>query len=284
MSALADITKWNYFACILHFLAFLYAVVYIDTAKADAKIYKYAFDDSVTNISKVDFPVKLEENGTINLKFWTASFFAVTSLSHFLYATDFFGRKYYSETLLGTGWNPWRWFEYSISASIMIYIISIVTGTKEHVQAISTALITPSLMLQGYSVEGLLHQNDLHKWSIGQTKIKPKIEAAVMWSNFIPAWFLYIVHWYIIMSNYIRISSEARDAGKPVDPSVVFMVYSQMVLFSFFGLIQTYQVYRWTTSHKGRTEPSFISYEKAYIVLSAFTKLLLCGTLVYALQ
>lgn len=281
---LKDLTRWNYFACVLHFCAFLFAVFYIDSEKAKAKVYKFAFDDSTTNISRVDFPVKLADAGLTNLKFYTASFFAVTAISHFLYATDFFGRKYYSAALLGTGWNPWRWFEYSISASIMIYIICIVTGTKETVEALSTALITPSLMLQGYSVEGLLHQNELHDWSIGHRPSKPKIESAVMWFNFLPAWFLYLIHWYIIVSNYQRISKEAADANKPVDSSVIFMVYSQLILFSFFGFIQTYQVYRWTTAHKGREEWSYVTYEKAYIILSSTTKLLLAGTVLYALR
>jgi len=281
---LADIKKWNYLASAIHLGAFLYSAYAIDSAKAEAKIYNYAFDSTVTNISKVDTPVKLEDAGISNLKYLTAAFFLVTSMAHFLYATDFFGRGYYSKTILGVGWNPWRWVEYSISASIMIYIICIVTGTKEQVQAMSTSLIVPGLMLQGFSVEGLLHQNELHKWSVGTIKAKTKIEAVVMWSNFIPAWFLFFVKWFIIISNYQKLAREAKAANKPIDSSVTFMVYSQLVLFSMFGFIQTYQVYRWTSSRPGRVEWNYITYEKAYIILSTFTKLVLAGTVVYALR
>ena len=61
------------------------------------------------------------------------------------------------------------------------------------------------------------------------------------------------------------------------------MVYSQLLFFSLFGIILTYQVYRWAPSGR-RIEPKFLSYEKAYIVLSAVTKLLLASTVVYAVR
>lgn len=284
MTNFADLQKWNYIACAIHLGAFLFTIFYLKDDNSKAIIYRNAFDDSTTNISKVDVPIKLEKAGTTNLKYYTAAFFAVTSLSHLAYATDFFGRGYYTHSIFERGWNPYRWFEYSVSAGIMIYIISIISGTKEQVAAISTALITPSLMLQGYSVEGLLHQNELRDWSEGKLKVQPQVESAVLWSNIIPAWFLFGVHWYIILSNYAKITQEAKNAGKPVDNSVVFMVYSQLLFFSLFGFIQTYQVYRWATSTKGRHEWGYIEYEKAYIALSAITKLVLAASVVYALR
>lgn len=284
MTQFGDLKNWNLIACGVHFAAFIFTASYLKSESSKAITYRFAFDDTVNNISRVDVPVKLEESGRANLKYLIVAFFAITSFSHLAYATDFFGRGYYSKAVLGRGWNPYRWFEYSITASIMIYIISIVSGTKEQVTAVSTALITPSLMLQGYSVEGLLHQNELRDWSEGTLKKKPDVESAVLWSNFIPAWFLYGIHWYIILSNYAKITKEAKDANKAVDGSVIFMVYSQLVFFAMFGLIQTYQVYRWTTAKKGRNEWGYVEYEKAYIALSAITKLVLAGTVVYALR
>jgi hypothetical protein len=282
--AVIDLSIWNYMAAILHLGACVFTLLYLKNEKSRALIYRNSFDDATTNISRVDVPVKLENAGTTNLKYLIAAFFGVTSASHLLYATDFFGSKLYTKSVLGRGWNPYRWFEYSISASIMIYIISIVSGTKEQVTAIGTALITPGLMLQGYSVEGLLHQNELHDWSIGKLQKKPYVESAVLWSNFIPAWFLFIVKWYIIISNYSKITKEAKAADKPVDGSVSFLVYSQVVFFALFGVIQTYQVYRWATAKIGRHEVGYITFEKAYIILSTVTKLALAATVVYALR
>lgn len=284
MTTLSTLKTWNYAACLLHFFAMIFTIVAIKSDNAKAIVYRNAFDDSVDNVSRVDTPVKLETSGTANLKTLIAAFFGITSASHFVYATDFFGRGWYSKTILGTGWNPFRWYEYGLSAAIMIYIISIVSGTKEQITAVSSALIVPSLMLQGYSVEGLLHQNQLRDWSDGLIKKKPVFEALVIWNNFIPAWLLFAVNWYIILGNFGKISREAKAADKPIDSSVSFLVYSQLVFFSLFGVIQTYQVYRWTTARPGRHEAGYIEYEKAYIVLSAVTKFFLAGTVVYALR
>ena len=139
-------------------------------------------------------------------------------------------------------------------------------------------------MLNGFTAERALQQNALHTWSMGSGEPKPAIDAPIVLSNLFPAWVLYGVHWYIILSNYSRLAKAAREADQPLDSSVSFMVYSQLVFFSLFGVIQSYQVYRWITSHEGRAEPSFADYEKAYIILSAVAKLMLAGTVFYALR
>jgi hypothetical protein len=167
----------------------------------------------------------------------------------------------------------------------MIYLISIVSGTKDQVSAVSAGLITPGLMINGFTTERALKQNQVSEWSRNQTTLtKPQVDSDIVISNLLPAWFLYGVHWYIILSNFYKVSKEAKDAGRPLDSSVSFMVYSQLFFFSLFGVIQTYQVFRWFTVRPGRTEPMFIAYEKAYIVLSAVTKLVLAGTVAYTLR
>jgi len=234
--------------------------------------------------SRVDIPVEIEPKESVDLKVLLVGFFIVTSVAHLLYATDFFGFKWYSNNLLGFGWNPFRWVEYSISAGLMIYLISIASGTKEQIGAISNALITPGLMVNGFTNERALMQNALHKWSLHPETPKPKVDAEILFSNLIPAWILFGVHWYVILSNYSKLTKEARLAGDILDQSVGFMVYSQLFFFASFGLIQTYQCYRWYTLTPGRIEPSYIIYEKVYIVLSAIAKLALAGVVLFALR
>jgi hypothetical protein len=166
----------------------------------------------------------------------------------------------------------------------MIYIISLTSGTKDQVSAVAAALITPGLMISGLTTERELHQNAISNWSMNPTMKKPSIDNLIIYSNLIPAWFLFGVKWYIILSNYSKILKKAKEDGKPIDSSVQFMVFSQLGFFALFGIIQTYQVGRWFTIRPGRLEPSFIVYEKAYIVLSAVTKLALAATVAYALR
>jgi hypothetical protein len=277
------LTKWNYGAAALHLAATIAAASLLkNKSNRTVQMTRQAFDETATT-SRVDVPVSLENNNTIDLKFFVVAFFAITAAAHFLYATDFFGKGWYSKQILGFGWNPFRWVEYSLSASLMIYVISAVSGTKDQVSAVSAALITPGLMINGFTTERALQQNAIHRWSI-QRGPKPHVDSDIVLSNLIPAWALFGVHWYIILSNYSKLAKEAKAAGKAIDSSVTFMVYSQLLFFSLFGTIQTFQVYRWFTARAGRSEPEYVAYEKAYIVLSAVTKLLLAGTVAYAIR
>ena len=280
------LSKWNYAAAGLHATAAL--VTYFVLNKKEKRLVdttRTKFDDAApASASRVNIPVEIEYNSTVDLKGIVVGFFLITSAAHFLYANDFFGRGWYSSQVLGFGWNPFRWIEYSLSAGIMIYLISIVSGTKDQVSALSAALITPGLMINGFTTERALRQNEISAWSQNPSTEKPRIDKEIVLSNLLPAWFLFGVKWYIILSNYSKIAKEAKDAGKPLDGSVTFLVFSQLFFFSIFGFIQTYQCYRFFTLREGRTEPMYISYEKAYIVLSAVTKLFLAATVAYALR
>ena len=296
-----SLRAWNYGAAAVHLAAAASSYFLLDAKSAEKRTVqtvRLAYKDvSSENASRVDIPVDIEDSSRIDLKFVVVLFFAITSLFHLLYATDFFGRGWYSSQILGFGWNPYRWLEYSLSASLMIYLISVVSGTKDNVSAISAALITPGLMINGFTTERALRQNALHDWSVSSRAVdffssegsprkasKPEIDTQIVISNLVPAWLLYGVHWYIILSNYTKLYKEAQAAGNTLDKSVTFMVFSQLAFFSLFGVIQTYQVLRMLTSHEGREEPSYIIYEKTYIVLSAVTKILLAGTVAYALR
>lgn len=280
------LSKWNYAASGLHATAAL--VTYLVLNKKEKRMVdtvRGKFDENAPpSESRVNIPVTFEYNSSVDLKGIVVGFFLITSIAHLLYATDFFGKGYYSSQILGFGWNPFRWIEYSLSAGIMIYLISIVSGTKDQISAISAALITPGLMLNGFTNERALRQNELSAWSKHPTTRKPMVDKEILFSNLGPAWFLFGVKWYIILSNYAKISKEAKEAGKPLDGSVTFLVYSQLFFFSIFGVIQTFQAFRFFTLRAGRIEPMYITYEKAYIILSAVTKLFLAATVAYALR
>ena len=289
-SDLSTLKNWNTVAAIVHAVA---AIVVINVLKNDStsadkrkvQMTRLAFDPTAPpNQSRVDVPVKLEDDTKVDLKPLIVSFLIITSVFHGLYATDVFGTKLYSNAVLGFGWNPFRWIEYSLSAGVMIYLISAVSGTKDNISAFAAALITPGLMINGLTAERALHQNELANWSRGLQDFKPPVDNTIILSNFIPAWFLFFVKWYIILGNYSKLVKQAKEQNKPIDPSVTFMVFSQLGFFSLFGIIQSYQVFRFYRAKKGFFEPYFISYEKAYIVLSATAKFALAATVAYALR
>lgn len=281
-----SLSRWNYAAAAVHITATIAAALLLKSdSKRFVQMIRLKFDSNApVSESRVDVPVDIENDAKVDLKFVVVLFFAITAVAHFLYASDFFGLGWYSTHIINFGWNPYRWFEYSLSASLMIYLITAVSGTKDQVTAISSALITPGIMINGFTTERALSQNSLSQWSRSPSGSKPKVDAEIVFSNLIPAWILFGVHWYVILSNYTKIIEESKIAGKTIDPSVSFMVFSQLIFFSLFGVIQTIQVLRWFTAYAGRVEPDFWVYEKSYIALSAVTKLLLAGTVAYALR
>jgi hypothetical protein len=141
--------QWNYGASLIHLgAAVLAGTLLTAKPKRTVQMTRLKFDPNApASESRVDIPVDIENDTKIDLKFIVVSFFAITSAAHFLYATDFFGKGWYSSQVLGYGWNPYRWIEYSLSASLMIYLISAASGTKDQVSAVSAALITPGLMI-----------------------------------------------------------------------------------------------------------------------------------------
>ena len=268
-----SLVVWNSVACAL-FLGF--TIWSLTLPSQSITLYTFAFDTNVSPATDLDYPQKLEPYGTTNLKPFVVAFFAITALAHFLYATDF-GAVFrgqsgpYTSAVYGYGWNPFRWLEYSITASLMIWIISVVAGAKEWSTALLATLITPGLMFQGLTTERALHQNAIAKWAEG-LRAKPKDDAIIIWANFAPAWLFFALKWFIILNAFFVLDSELKDAGKAIDPRITQLVWIQFVGFSLFGVVQSIQVYGWAGPYKNFAQVPYVAYEKAYIVLSFLAK------------
>jgi len=271
-----SLTTWNAVACAL----FTGLTIWSFTLpSASITLYTFAFDTAVSPASDLDYPQKLEPYGTTNLKPFVISFFLVTAIAHFLYATDF-GALFrgqigpYTKAVTGFGWNPYRWIEYSITASLMIWVISVVAGAKEWSTALLATLITPGLMFQGLTTERALHQNAIWDYSKG-LRNAPKDDAIIVWANFAPAWLFFALKWFIILNAYFVLDTELKAAGKAIDPRITQLVWIQFVGFSLFGIVQTVQIYGWIGPYRNFAATSYVAYEKAYIVLSFLAKVAL---------
>ena len=240
-------------------------------------LYKTAFDTSATPISDIDYPQTLVPAGqSISIKTLVILFFAITSIFHVLYATDWLYTGKYSEAVNGWGWNPFRWFEYSITASIMIYVISIIVGNKDTVTALTATLITPGLMFQGYTNERELMQNALAAWGAGRGALPP-VDKYIVILNFLPAWLFFVIKWYILYNAFSALKNDLQAAGKPLDPQVIAMFYTQLIGFALFGVLQSKQVADWWRAVHSKPFPiwTYATYEKLYIVLSLIVKVAL---------
>ena len=241
------------------------------------QLYSTSFNVSGTPASDIDYPQTLTPaNAYVNVKILTVLFFALTALAHVAYATDLFGTGTYTRAVEGFGWNPYRWFEYSVTASIMIYIISAVAGNKDIVTALTAAFITPGLMLQGFTTEREIHQNALAAWGKGGEL--PDVDVPILLGNFLPSWLFFFIKWFLIFNGFWALQNNLRNANKPIDPNVTRMVYIQFFGFAAFGIFQTKQVYDWWRALHSAARfsiPSYAFYEKGYILLSLVVKVLL---------
>jgi hypothetical protein len=149
---------------------------------------------------------------------------------------------------LARGINYARWWEYSISASIMIVLIAMVTGVSDVGAIIAIFGVNAAMIFFGMVME-----------------IFNKGRDAVNWTPFLFGCVAGIVPWIVIAYQFI--GAVNRSEGPP--GFVYGIVISLFVLFNSFAVNMVLQ-YR-----KGGPWRDYLFGEKAYIFLSLTAKTLL---------
>lgn len=210
-----------------------------------------------------------------NIIYGVLFFFAFTALAHIFYATDGVGNGFYS-SVIAAGWNPFRWVEYGISASMMSILIGYALGVRDGAQLISLALVTAAMQANGFVVEGALK--------------KALVNAPVIVGATASGWLAFVALWLPILYNFIALYLDVQgkykdevdpDTGKRVQiPSWVwFIVIVQLLHYAGFGFVQLRQI---MSALKGMPM-DFIDVERKYVMLSFTAKLSLAGGLGYGL-
>jgi hypothetical protein len=173
-----------------------------------------------------------------------AAFLALAGIDHLLTST--FGRKIYERDLKG-GINRFRWAEYSISASLMIVIISMYWGIVTLAALVAVVGANIAMILFGWL----------------QEKMNPPGRTV---TTMMPFWFgtlAGIAPWLAMSVNVSQIPLDEAPAG------LFLILVVQGIFFFCFGLNQWLQyrgVGKWT---------SYMFGEKTYLVLSLGAKSLL---------
>lgn len=177
------------------------------------------------------------------LPWLVASFFFVSALAHFLIATVYFGR--YTKNL-SKGINKARWFEYSVSASVMIVAISLLVGIYDIAVLAGAFFLTAIMNLMGLVME--VHNQTTSKTSWLSYKIGVAA-GAVPWA---------------IIAFYFWASSQYGNASPPT--FVYWIFVSIFLFFNCFALnmiLQYKKIGKWSDYRYG---------ELVYIYLSLFAK------------
>jgi len=183
---------------------------------------------------------------TVRLGPAVALFLFLAAVDHLLMAFGPVNRWY--NRMLTNERNDARWIEYSISASLMIVLISMITGVSDIAALVAIASVNACMIFFG-----LVHE-----------AINRPSRGNVNWMPYIYGCFAGAVPWAIIA---LQIATSADRSPNGGAPSFVYgIIVSLFLLFNSFAVnmvLQYKQVGKWR---------DYLYGEKAYIILSLTAK------------
>lgn len=238
-SQIKPLRKWNISAGLLH-LASLTAVIALSNSFSLPVTATYMTGPPGSTFTN---PILLFSN---NVSYTIALFLGLSAFFHFLVASKTVFPRYAAG--LKQHKNIFRWVEYSLSSSVMIFLIAQLNGISDYAALLAIFGVNVSMILFGWLQEKYTTPGD------GQ------------WLPFIFGCIAGIVPWIIIVTQLL---SPGGPAGATAPGFVYGIVISLFILFNCFALVQ-YRQYR----AKGKWA-NYLRGEKTYIILSFTAKSLL---------
>ena len=267
-----DFIKFNNVLAMLH-LAIAGAIYLILRNVSTPAYLSFTMSDTkVVEDTPPDEPFKLEVetiNSPITILQALLFFYIFTGFTHLYYANIW---KTGYITAIDEHHNPMRWVEYGISASVMIYVVSIVSGVRDVSAIIPILGANAGTMYTGYIAEEAIRKGDFHA-------AKHSIQIG---------WLLQIT---IFLTIFIKFGkqfgqiSEIKDGlgnnKYRIPPWLYFVLVPTFLYYVSFGVVATmwYSKAKKTYETTGGQLPSFDGTEKWYLYLSLFSKLSL-GTFI----
>ena len=202
--------------------------------------------DYMTGPPGVDLPTERVTLFSINLGLGVVAFLALSAFFHFLISTPmFFGR--YSAGLKANH-NYFRWVEYALSSSIMIWLIAQLTGINNFAALASIFAVNAAMIMFGALQE---------KYETpGNGKFLPFVFGSMVG----------VVPWILV---FVYLFQPGGGGATQVPGFVIGIIVSLFVLFNTFAvnqILQYKQVGGWSNYLRG---------ERMYITLSLVAKSLL---------
>jgi len=187
-----------------------------------------------------------EQIGEVNLAWFVVLFFLMSSFAHLFISTIY--RKSYEKNLL-LGINKVRWFEYALSASVMMIAISLLSGIYDLGSLVMIFSLDALMNLLGLAME--VHNS-------GQNKVN--------WLTYILGCIAGVVPW-LVFGIYVY---GAREFGGGNIPDFVYWIY--VSIFLFFNSFAVNMVLQYMKIGPWK---DYLYGERVYIILSLVAKSLL---------
>jgi hypothetical protein len=234
-----SLRTWNISAGLLHFASMI-AVLALSNNFSLPVTATYMTGPPGSSFTN---PILLFSN---NVGYTIALFFGLSAFFHLLVSSRSLFPKYAAG--LRRNQNIFRWVEYSLSSSVMIFLIAQLNGISDYAALLALFGVNVSMILFGWLQEKYTQPGD------GQ------------WLPFIFGCIAGIVPWLIVV---IQLLSPGGPADSSAPGFVYGIVISLFVFFNCFALVQ-YKQYR----AKGKWA-NYLRGEKTYIILSLVAKSLL---------
>jgi hypothetical protein len=241
--------KFNLYAGVLHLITGILMLFLGLTLEWSQDVYTIYLDFQVINPSPFEFVVvptptvlfTLTHIGVI-----LASFPLMSALAHFLIAYPL-NSKYVAN--LEKGMNPYRWYEYSVSSSVMIFLITFLLGVWDLWSLVMIVVLNAMMIMFGYLMEVVNQHTEKTVWS---PFILGCISGGTPW---------------VVLFGYFAAAIGAAETQPPTFVYIIIFMY--FFLFNIFALnmlLQYKRVSKWK---------DYLYGERVYILLSLIAKTLL---------
>jgi hypothetical protein len=178
-----------------------------------------------------------------NLGVFLASFLLISAVAHFTIA--FLKNKKYNENL-AKGMNPYRWYEYAFSSSIMIVLIALFLGVWDFWSLAMIFTLNAMMIMFGYLMEKINQSTEKTDWS------------AFAFGSISGA-----IPWLVLIANFIGLAT-STSLRPPTFVYLIVVIY--FILFNSFAVNMVLQ-YKGVGKWK-----DYLYGERIYIILSLVAK------------
>lgn len=249
---------WNAAAAVLHTVQAIVLFVLTEDTVIDVGIARFG----ATSTQPLEIGPVLASGFEIPLTRLVVVFVAISALAHILITTVLWDSYV---DYLRQGKNPYRWYEYSVSASVMIVLIALSVGITSVGALIAVFGLTAIMNLCGLLMERM---ND----------VKSESRLHMMSVDWRPYWLGSIaglIPWIMIgISLWAGI-----DAANGQVPD--WVIWAFVSIFLFFN---TFAVNMWLQYRKIGPWHDYLFGEKIYIVLSLTAKSALAWQVYFGMQ
>lgn len=191
------------------------------------------------------------------LTWTTACFFLLSFVFHL--GNALLWRKPYLR-LLASGYAPFRWVEYTFSASVMILILAYTAGTTTLPVLVALFGFTAITMAFGHLHEVICRPKSLKEWAVSNPL--ERLQAHII--GYVPQ----IFAWVLVVAQFLEAGGQSTTDSKGETsemPAFVYgIVFGELLIFWCFGIVQLVVSLR--------PPDKYYQGEIAYMWLSLFAK------------